>query len=149
MFGENKAKGGLTEKTEQELIDDIKRLHNLDNWLSPMSEADIKERKRTFGTEDPAGALSETSISSSMEEFFRHFPENLQHYITDDFRERLTGYDRRKMLYVESCPECNRSYTDPSPSDLVMYLHCYKYEGEDFEYTADWPNWASETWISD
>lgn len=149
MFGENKAKGGLTEKTVDELVDELMKVHNLEHWLSPMSEEDIEKRRKTFGAPDRDDIPCETALPSSTENFFTHFPKNLEHYITDDFRETLHGYDRRKMQYVESCPECNRKYTDPSPADLVMYLHCYKYKGDDFEYTAGWPNWASEDWTID
>lgn len=125
------------------------KIHTLENWLTPLSDEELAERKNTYGSSGADANTSESSPSSSANDFFKNFPKNLEHYITDDFRKTLRGYDRRKMEYVESCPECNQKYTDPSPSDLVMYLHCYKYEGADFQYCSSWPNWAKDDWDTD
>ena len=93
--------------------------------------------------------IVETPVSSSAEDFFKNYPKNLEHYITDDFRKTIRCYDPRKMQFEDSCPECKLRYADPPPEMLVMYLHCYKYKGDDFEYTASWPNWAKEDWDLD
>ncbi|XP_003748344.1 RNA pseudouridylate synthase domain-containing protein 2 [Galendromus occidentalis] len=148
-FGSNRAKGGLTEKTPEELVDELMKRHTLENWLTPMSDAELENRKATFGQANPSSDTPGSPATSSAEDFFKNYPENLEHYITDDFRKTLRGYDPSKMQYVESCPECQQRYIDPSPEDLTMYLHCYSYKGEDFEYTASWPNWAREDWVLD
>ena len=132
-----------------ELVNQLIEIHNRENWLSPMSEAEIEARKRTYGALNLVDEAANCSTTASSKDFFAQYPKNLEHYISDDFRENVEGYDRRKMQYVESCPECNQKYTDPSPQELVMYLHCYTYKGDNFEYTASWPNWASEHWNTD
>ena len=118
-------------------------------WISPMSDAEVAERIKAIENVKNTSDPPEKPVSTSTEDFFKHYPKSLEHYITDDFRKTVVGYDPRKMQYVDSCPECKRSYVDPPPEKLVMYLHCLTYKGEDFEYTAPWPNWAKETWDFD
>ncbi|XP_030306930.1 RNA pseudouridylate synthase domain-containing protein 2 isoform X2 [Calypte anna] len=44
------------------------------------------------------------------------------------------------------CPECSISRRDPSPQELVMYLHALRYKGAEFEYCSQMPEWAREDW---
>ncbi|KAM8807325.1 pseudouridylate synthase RPUSD2 [Eudromia elegans] len=44
------------------------------------------------------------------------------------------------------CPECKISRRDPSPRELVMYLHALRYKGEGFEYCSNMPPWARADW---
>ncbi|XP_014677074.1 PREDICTED: RNA pseudouridylate synthase domain-containing protein 2-like [Priapulus caudatus] len=48
----------------------------------------------------------------------------------------------------DGCDECRRSYRDPVPSELVMYLHALSYKGKDWSYSTKMPEWASEEWIA-
>ncbi|XP_075019743.1 pseudouridylate synthase RPUSD2 [Calonectris borealis] len=44
------------------------------------------------------------------------------------------------------CVECKITRRDPSPKDLVMYLHALRYKGAEFEYCSKMPEWAMEDW---
>lgn len=44
------------------------------------------------------------------------------------------------------CVECRTSRRDPSPQELVMFLHALRYKGADFEYCSSMPEWAMEDW---
>ncbi|KFO97756.1 RNA pseudouridylate synthase domain-containing protein 2, partial [Calypte anna] len=44
------------------------------------------------------------------------------------------------------CLECSISRRDPSPQELVMYLHALRYKGAEFEYCSQMPEWAREDW---
>lgn len=44
------------------------------------------------------------------------------------------------------CTECHTYHSDPTPNDLVMYLHALKYQGEDWEFSTEVPEWAQEDW---
>ncbi|XP_056401385.1 pseudouridylate synthase RPUSD2 [Hyla sarda] len=44
------------------------------------------------------------------------------------------------------CGECKLTRPDPSPRDLVMYLHALRYKGEDFDYSTESPEWAKDDW---
>ncbi|XP_022685653.1 RNA pseudouridylate synthase domain-containing protein 2-like isoform X1 [Varroa jacobsoni] len=50
IFGKNKAKGGLSEKTKDELVADLLKLHTIENWLKPMTEKDVEERRKEWGS---------------------------------------------------------------------------------------------------
>ncbi|XP_078699317.1 pseudouridylate synthase RPUSD2-like [Branchiostoma floridae x Branchiostoma belcheri] len=47
------------------------------------------------------------------------------------------------------CDECKVSRRDPTPEELVMYLHALSYEGEGWGYKTPPPKWASEDWVQD
>lgn len=47
------------------------------------------------------------------------------------------------------CGECKIVRTDPSPKDLVMYLHALRYKGEDFDFSTELPEWAKDDWVED
>ncbi|XP_074774221.1 pseudouridylate synthase RPUSD2 [Athene noctua] len=44
------------------------------------------------------------------------------------------------------CVECKITRRDPSPKELVMYLHALRYKGAEFEYCSKMPEWAMEDW---
>ncbi|KAM7165262.1 pseudouridylate synthase RPUSD2 [Macrochelys suwanniensis] len=44
------------------------------------------------------------------------------------------------------CEECKIVRQDPSPRELVMYLHALRYKGAEFEYNSKMPDWALEDW---
>lgn len=47
------------------------------------------------------------------------------------------------------CGECKLIRPDPSPKDMIMYLHAMRYKGDDFDYLAELPEWAKDHWIED
>ncbi|XP_042194074.1 RNA pseudouridylate synthase domain-containing protein 2 [Callorhinchus milii] len=47
------------------------------------------------------------------------------------------------------CGECKLVRTDPSPGDLMMYLHALRYKTPDWEYATELPSWAREDWPGD
>ncbi|XP_039408880.1 RNA pseudouridylate synthase domain-containing protein 2 [Corvus cornix cornix] len=52
------------------------------------------------------------------------------------------GWEEKDPL----CVECRTSRRDPSPKELVMFLHALRYKGADFEYCSSMPEWATEDW---
>ncbi|XP_053545742.1 pseudouridylate synthase RPUSD2 [Bombina bombina] len=47
------------------------------------------------------------------------------------------------------CGECRIVRPDPSPKDLIMYLHALRYKGTEFEFSAAMPVWAKKDWAED
>ena len=41
------------------------------------------------------------------------------------------------------CEMCTLEWHDPKPEDLVMYLHAYRYQGPDWEFSTPLPHWAN------
>ncbi|KAJ7420118.1 RNA pseudouridylate synthase domain-containing protein 2 [Willisornis vidua] len=52
------------------------------------------------------------------------------------------GWEEKDPL----CVECRMSRRDPSPEELVMFLHALRYKGPEFEYCSDMPEWAMDDW---
>ncbi|NXF10144.1 RUSD2 protein, partial [Smithornis capensis] len=52
------------------------------------------------------------------------------------------GWEEKDPL----CVECRMSRRDPSPEELVMFLHALRYKGAQFEYCSHMPEWAMEDW---
>ena len=40
----------------------------------------------------------------------------------------IPEFDTSKMNFDPKCPDCQLKYKDPTPEDLVMYLHALKYK---------------------
>ena len=56
-------------------------------------------------------------------------------------------FDRNKLSVDKNCQECNISFCDPKPEQLIMYLHAYKYSGADWSFETKLPEWANEDWV--
>ncbi|XP_077503239.1 pseudouridylate synthase RPUSD2-like [Amblyomma americanum] len=149
VFGSRKAKGGLTEKTKEQLVEDLLELHNLKKWLGPEMDLTLDgylPEEEGDGTSD-ADALEEPGAS--------HFPGSLNHYLEGDesaaFRAMMEkqAFDKVKFVRRQDCQECRCKYRDPEPKDLLIYLHCLRYTGPNWTYEAPWPAWARENWIDD
>ncbi|KAL5111911.1 RNA pseudouridylate synthase domain-containing protein 2 [Taenia crassiceps] len=50
-----------------------------------------------------------------------------------------------EVAYNADCPDCNRRFPDPKPSDLVLRLHAYRYTGSNWSYSVPPPEWALES----
>ena len=56
--------------------------------------------------------------------------------------------DKCKLIIDPCCKECSMNFSDPTPQQLVMYLHAYKYSGENWSFETKLPEWADENWIA-
>jgi hypothetical protein len=55
-------------------------------------------------------------------------------------------FANEKVSVDPHCYECKVKYRDPKPSDLVMYLHAWRYCGPGWEYETPLPTWAASDW---
>lgn len=121
--------------------------HTIENWLHPMTPEEIEERRKQWG--HPEASTNSKDTEHHQKDPFEGYPVSLDHYLDDEFKCSIRGYDQEKMSFYEVCRECTSRYQDPPPQDLLIYLHCYRYKGNDWEYKASWPNWAEENWDLD
>ncbi|XP_038067185.1 RNA pseudouridylate synthase domain-containing protein 2-like [Patiria miniata] len=47
-------------------------------------------------------------------------------------------------LVQRLCRECKLKLRDPTPDEMIMYLHALSYKGPDFEFSTPLPKWAEE-----
>ncbi|XP_075529542.1 pseudouridylate synthase RPUSD2-like isoform X1 [Dermacentor variabilis] len=154
VFGSQKAKGGLTEKTKEQLVEDLLEVHNLKKWLGPemdlTSDGCLPEDEGCGGGGDTMGRCEFLEKPATS-----HFPESLNHYLEGaeslTFRAMMEkqAFDKAKFVRRQECLECRCKYKDPEPKDLLIYLHCLRYKGSNWVYEAAWPSWARENWTDD
>jgi len=136
VFGPNKGKGGDIGKSEEQLVADLIDIHNSDNWLgddtetSPAEMTSLDQNLMKLREKKPRARLEvQDSPDSGVE------VENTEETETDP---RPKGDPH--------CYECKVNYRDPSPADLMMYLHALRYQGNGWSYQTELPYWARDDW---
>lgn len=102
-------KGGDIGKSEDQLVADLIEIHNSDNWLGDDTET------------SPAEMTSLDQNLMKMREERRGVEE------VEESGEEL----ETKVKGDPHCYECKVKYRDPSPADLMMYLHALRYQVDD------------------
>ncbi|CCG83251.1 Uncharacterized protein C18B11.02c [Taphrina deformans PYCC 5710] len=83
---------------------------------------------------------------------FGNFAPTKSDYVTEETREQATERrDKRlgELLTGDICDVCQAPlYSDPSPTELGIFLHALKYWADDgsWSYSTDQPDWASVDW---
>ena len=116
MFGPEKGRGGDIGKTEEELVSALIEIHNSDNWIGDDTETSPAEMTRL--DQD----LMALSAKREMEKGLV-VKENVEGSESHD-EEAEDG----KTKGDANCYECKVKYRDPTPKDLVMYLHALRYQ---------------------
>lgn len=122
IFGPQKGReGDFGGKTDEELVRDLIRAHNVENWHPnadgqplPPTTPDVSEKTTTA-----VDACTQTGME---------LPDS--------------RFDPNKASVDPYCLDCRFQYRDPEPKNLVMYLHAYKYSGPGWEYKTPMPTWA-------
>ncbi|XP_011308018.1 RNA pseudouridylate synthase domain-containing protein 2 [Fopius arisanus] len=159
VFGPEKGKGGNIGKTDEELVKDLIGIHNAENWLgmdgdSEMSlfkpKLDMEDRvSNSSGDKDSNGSPSSTpGCSPDDEQPQQPLPSALKVTVGTQTGSEPpdTSFTNDKVTVDPHCYECKVKYRDPKPSDLVMYLHAWRYCGPGWEYETPLPAWAASDW---
>ncbi|XP_035212328.1 RNA pseudouridylate synthase domain-containing protein 2-like [Stegodyphus dumicola] len=126
-FGPAKGKHGIFHKTIKELLEDLAEEHTSEWWLES-SYANIDEAYETGKSE-------------------MNFRQQMQFAMIDkELVESKYKKDDAKVSFDKNCYFCCRSYRDPKPINLIMFLHSLKYQARDWEFRTEMPTWASEEW---
>ncbi|XP_067651015.1 pseudouridylate synthase RPUSD2-like [Haliotis asinina] len=159
-WGPNKNKGGMMERTDQEVSDRMLELHNIGHWTdgaNPLFEERLKEiadaSKLEGETADCSTCKSGTegagcsgvAGSEAVGEQVKEPP--VKRSRTDEAPcPDIPPFDRKKWIPDPNCSSCRLKYVDPREEELVMYLHALKYAGPGWEYSTPLPDWAKEDW---
>ena len=55
------------------------------------------------------------------------------------------GFD---LDFSETCDICRNPISDPDRSEMVLYLHAYRYKGTDWEFKSALPSWSKLDCVS-
>ncbi|XP_009076429.1 PREDICTED: RNA pseudouridylate synthase domain-containing protein 2, partial [Acanthisitta chloris] len=138
--GENKDCGNSGDSTKSAEADPL-------NGIS-CPEEDAKDPRRD--TKDPDGSM-EVPKRNDVAVCPLNSDTNLETLDTDkelvscgnqDGQMGEKGWEEKDPL----CVECRMTRRDPSPKELVMFLHALRYKGAEFEYCSKMPEWAMDDW---
>lgn len=155
VFGPEKGKGGNIGKTDEELVKDLIGIHNAENWLGMDGDSEMSLFKPKLDMEDRvSGTDKEGSPSSTPGPLEEEQPQPQQPIATlkvtvgtqTGSEPPDSSFANDKVTTDAHCYECKVKYRDPKPSDLVMYLHAWRYCGPGWEYETPLPAWAASDW---
>ncbi|XP_023246728.1 RNA pseudouridylate synthase domain-containing protein 2-like isoform X2 [Copidosoma floridanum] len=159
VFGPHKGKGGNIGKTDEELVKDLIGIHNAENWLGMDGDSEMSLFKPKLDLDDRIPSDKEGSPSSTpslSEDDQQQQLQPAQSQPAQSLKVTVgtqTGseppdstFSNDKVTVDSHCYECKVKYRDPKPSDLVMYLHAWRYSGPGWEYETPLPAWAASDW---
>ncbi|NXX73413.1 RUSD2 protein, partial [Spizella passerina] len=166
-WGPDRGKGGRIGKTDEELLKALVEEHRSKQSLEVLGigEEDLNSagESKDCGnsgdctTSDPVNGsscpaedekdperndLAACPLNSDTNLEMLHKDKELSLCGNQDGQAGEKGWEEKDPL----CVECRTSRRDPSPKELVMFLHALRYKGADFEYCSSMPEWAMEDW---
>ncbi|XP_009896759.2 pseudouridylate synthase RPUSD2 [Dryobates pubescens] len=171
-WGPQRGKGGKVDKTDEELLKALVEEHRSKQSLDILgvSEEDLSSSAEGKDRDDPsdrskpaqADLVSTSSCPARDPQRGAEDPErnpagplgSSASLEVLDKKEELGASETQSRQRAEEaseekdplCPECRVTRRDPSPKELVMYLHALRYKGAEFEYCSKMPQWAMEDW---
>ncbi|KAK0162580.1 hypothetical protein PV327_006347 [Microctonus hyperodae] len=159
VFGPEKGKGGNIGKTDEELVKDLIGIHNAENWLgmdgdSEMSlfkpKLDIEDRVSNSSGDKEISPMSNSGLIDDEQQQSTQSQSVATLKVTVGTQTGSeppdSNFTNEKVTIDPHCYECKVKYRDPKPSDLVMYLHAWRYCGPGWEYETPLPSWAASDW---
>uniref|UniRef100_H3DIX3 Pseudouridine synthase n=1 Tax=Tetraodon nigroviridis TaxID=99883 RepID=H3DIX3_TETNG len=156
-WGPHRGKGGLLDKSDEELLKALVEEHRSQENLHLLDlPDDVCEQEPeqhtasvTAGKSDGAEGFSSTwttvTESSGVNADVSERPP------AETNRSPAEAADRGQTSAPGSrdhlCSECGLVRADPTQTELTMYLHALRYKGPDFEYSTRLPDWAKEDWL--
>ncbi|NXD83606.1 RUSD2 protein, partial [Halcyon senegalensis] len=146
-WGPERGKGGKIGKTDEELLEALLEEHRSKQSLDilGLSEEDLNsgagdtDRGDASDGTKPAPAACPLNSDTNLETL-----EKNKEFGLCENRDGQTGVNSEEKDPL--CVECKITRRDPSPKELVMYLHALRYKGAEFEYSSKMPEWAREDW---
>ncbi|XP_073466194.1 pseudouridylate synthase RPUSD2 isoform X2 [Aquarana catesbeiana] len=168
-WGPNRGKGGEINKTNEELLQSLIEEHKAKQSLDilDLSEEDLhlamkkKEdeeheqglqpvlRDPAFSERDQLGTKSDKDTEASVTVTCDVLTNGQEQETDGNGGSSSVAEGKGQDLIDPLCGECKIVRTDPSPKDLVMYLHALRYKGEDFDFSTELPEWAKDDWVED
>nr|XP_048710350.1 pseudouridylate synthase RPUSD2 isoform X2 [Caretta caretta] len=165
-WGPTKGKGGEINKTDEELLRALVEEHRSKQSLSilDVSEEDLrpivgsKECDHSGYCTKPVEIMPISTDSCRTEDSKDQKEAEIQaclqnsdtrpetHEANPEGASSSGNQDGHTEEKDPLCEECKIVRQDPSPRELVMYLHALRYKGAEFEYNSKMPDWALEDW---
>ncbi|XP_019374551.1 PREDICTED: RNA pseudouridylate synthase domain-containing protein 2 [Gavialis gangeticus] len=160
-WGPAKGKGGKIDKTDEELLKALVEEHNakLSFDMLDISEEGLKlstgsEDQDSSGSSTQAVEVTAITENSCGTEDSKSQEDSSQNSYSKPGTSETGCEEASPSGTLDGdteekdplCAECKIIRQDPSPKELVMYLHALRYKGAEFEYCSKMPDWALEDW---
>ena len=119
VFGPEKGRGGNIGKTEAELVSALIEIHNSDNWIGDDTETSPAEMTRLD---------QDLMALSAKREMEKELVKESNEENSNEENSNEEETEGKKVKGDANCYECKVRYRDPTPKDLVMYLHALRYQ---------------------
>lgn len=147
-WGPSRGQGGHIPKTDEELLRDLVAEHQAKESLSMLDLCEGDLAPGLIDSTAPSSELGKDSLeglATAAQKIDGMVDEASQHPDTPGKAAKADVSQQTDPL----CAECRVLRQDPSPQDLVMFLHALRYKGPDFEYVSPIPAWAQADWQED
>lgn len=158
-WGPARGKGGNINKTDEELLRSLVEVHLSKQSLGLLDIAEEDLKPLVGGKEQDASVnctqplqVTPASLDSCSAEESKDTAECIitacsqNSVLLSQVHKAETSSGEQQDERDPLCEECKIVRPDPSPKDLVMYLHALRYKGSDFEYCSKMPAWAQDDW---
>lgn len=167
-WGPHRGKGGLWEKSDEELLQALVEEHRSQESLHlldiPDDACEPEQIKTCVKAETSDGPEAHASGEPQQPHLSSAPPPGLspstktEDGSTDTNTDHVSGKAETNGSPTEGvdpsgtsrdhlCSECGLVRPDPTEKELTMYLHALRYKGPDFEYSTPLPGWAKEEWV--
>ncbi|XP_073422805.1 pseudouridylate synthase RPUSD2 [Dendrobates tinctorius] len=156
VWGPNRGRKGEINMTDDELLRTLIEEHKSKQSLDLLDVAEddllvLKSEQSEDVSSCPQSAphAVETGAASTHRDKESSCDENNteEGFLTDITSGNTEG--KGQELVDPLCGECKIIRSDPSPKELIMFLHALRYKGEDFDYSTQLPEWAEDHWTED
>ncbi|XP_058018075.1 pseudouridylate synthase RPUSD2 isoform X2 [Ahaetulla prasina] len=158
IWGPEKGKGGSVNKTDDELLQSFAEEYVSKESLGILDivEEDLKAVLADKKQEIPDNGIKPLQVTTAIDH-----SDNIEESENKEKTLSLNSAPQANVHKTETgemcltefhnemdplCEECKTVRPDPSPRELVMYLHALRYKGMEFEYCSKMPAWAQDDW---
>ncbi|XP_063803867.1 pseudouridylate synthase RPUSD2 [Pseudophryne corroboree] len=161
-WGPNRGKKGEINKTNEELLRSLIEEHKAKQSLDilDIAEEDVHltlTSKESEGDQHCSQTVSDETIPVDKDPTCVHPTKEATLSVNcDDLNSDkesnsepvfCTDTSESGKGFIDSlCEECRIVRADPSPKELIMYLHALRYKWADFNFSTELPEWAKDDW---
>ncbi|KAF6352317.1 RNA pseudouridine synthase domain containing 2 [Rhinolophus ferrumequinum] len=152
-WGPSRGRGGHIPKTDEELLRDLVAEHQAKQSLDVLNLCEGDLSSGLTASTAPSSELGQDRLEDlaasapKMDGVAEAAPQDLDTMTLASGNAAETDVENQEIDPL--CPECRLVRQDPSPKDLVMFLHALCYKGPGFEYFSPMPTWAQDDWQDD
>uniref|UniRef100_A0A8D0L1W7 Pseudouridylate synthase RPUSD2 n=1 Tax=Sphenodon punctatus TaxID=8508 RepID=A0A8D0L1W7_SPHPU len=156
-WGPARGSGGEMNKTDEELLQALVEEHHLKQSLDILNISEEDLNSHVGGNDHDTKLMDNTPVimdSCKIEECKSQEETTTLRCSQDssagpkalEINGEEPGSSKQQDEKDPLCEECKIVRKDPSPKELVMYLHALRYKGAEFDYCSKMPDWALEDW---